>query len=270
MRNVVLVFAALAFTPITSVGQVDQVDTIAARPRVLDLFPVGETLIFDGKWGLVRLGRASLQVVGVDTIRGEPAVNFRFLMDASLLGVVSLRNRFDSWVGVDDFASRRFTQDFDEMGSQRTTAYEIFPDSGIYWEQGVDTAQVSSDNPLDDTAFFYFVRSLDLEPGTRHEFNNYFRPDRNPVIVEVMERDTIDVPAGQFPTIVVHPIIKGGMFADNKHGRVWISDDERRLIVQIKTKIPVIGTITMRLTEVIDPREDAATAATQPGGSAHR
>ena len=271
MRNVALVMAALALTPTTSVGQVVQADTIAARPGVLDLFPVGETLIFDGKWGLVRLGRASLQVVGVDTIRGEPAVNFRFLMDASLLGAVSLKNRFDSWVGVDDFASRRFTQDFDEMGSQRTTAYEIFPDSGIYWEQGVDTAKVSSDNPLDDTAFFYFVRSLDLEPGARHEFNNYFRPDRNPVIVEVMERDTIDVPAGRFPTIVVHPIIKGGMFADDKHGRVWISDDERRLIVQIKTKLPVIGTITMRLTEVIDPREGAATTATtQPGGSAGR
>ena len=85
-----------------------------------------------------------MEVVGVDTIRGEPTVNFRFRMDASLLGVMHLSNRFDSWVGKDDFLSRRFTQDFDEMGSQRTTAYEIFPDSGIYWEQGVDTAKAGT------------------------------------------------------------------------------------------------------------------------------
>ena len=157
------------------------------------------------------------------------------------------------------------------MGNQRTTAYEIFPDSGIYWEQGVDTAKASSENPLDDTAFFYWIRSLELEPGERHEFDNYFRPDRNPVVIEVIKRDTIDVPAGRFPTILIHPIIKGGMFADNKDGRVWISDDERRLIVQMKTRLPVIGTITMRLVEVIDPRVDTtSTEVSNPDGVRRR
>ena len=266
MRSAVLALAALTLSPLPIFAQAASDSATGWYGRPLDRFPIGETLVFDGRWGLIRLGRASMQVVGVDTIRDEPAVNFRFVMSASLLGVVHLNNQFDSWVGVDDFVSRRFTQDFDEMGSQRTTAYEIFPDSGIYWEQGVDTAKVSSKNPLDDTAFFYFVRSIDLVPGTRHEFENYFRPDRNPVVVEVIRRDTIDVPAGRFPTIVVHPIIKGGMFADDKDGRVWISDDERRLIVQIKTKLPVIGTLTMRLTEIIDPR--AGEAPTDAAGRA--
>ncbi len=256
MKAAALAAAALTVIALPMSGQADGTSSGPALRGPLERFPIGETLVFDGKWGLVRLGRASMEVVGVDTIRGEPTVNFRFRMDASLLGVMHLSNRFDSWVGKDDFMSRRFTQDFDEMGSQRTTAYEIFPDSGIYWEQGVDTAKASSENPLDDTAFFYWIRSLELEPGERHEFDNYFRPDRNPVVIEVIKRDTIDVPAGRFPTIMIHPIIKGGMFADNKDGRVWISDDERRLIVQMKTRLPVIGTITMRLVEVIDPRVD--------------
>ena len=75
--------------------------------------------------------------------------------------------------------------------------YEIYPDSGIYWQNGVDTAQTASDNPIDDTAFFYFVRTVDLVPGDSLAFYNYFRPDRNPVIVKVIARDTIDVPAGR-------------------------------------------------------------------------
>ncbi len=268
MKRIIVACGALILAPAPLVGQevvdsasVDSVSYNSGRP--LDYFAVGETLMFDGKWGLIRLGRASMQVVAIDTIRGEPTLNFRFVMNASLVGVVNIRDQFDSWVGVDDFVSRRFTQDFDEMGSQRTTAYEIFPDSGIYWEQGVDTAKASSDHPIDDTAFFYFVRSLDLQPGQRLELDNYFRPDRNPVVIEVLARDTIDVPAGRFPAIVVRPIIKGGMFAEGKDGRVWISDDDRRLIVQIKTKLPVIGTITMRLTDVIDPR----TAPTEGTGS---
>ncbi|MEE8490969.1 MAG: DUF3108 domain-containing protein, partial [Acidimicrobiia bacterium] len=174
--------------------------------------------------------------------------------EANLAGVYRMHDQFDSWVGADDFHSRRYIQEKREGGRQWTDAYEIFPDSGVYWQQGVDTAQVASDNPLDDTAFFYFVRTLDLEPGDSLAFDNYFRPDRNPVVVRVLERDTIDVPAGRFPTIVIQPIIKGGLFDGTKNGRMWLSDDDRRLIVQMKTKL-AFGTITMRLIDYVDPRE---------------
>jgi len=212
-------------------------------------FRVGETLNYEGKFGFLRLGRASMQVVGRDTIRGIPTTHFRFILRANALGLIRMDNQFDSWVGTEDSFSRRFTQDFHEFGKSRETAYEIFPDSGIYTSLGVDTALAASPKPLDDTAFFYFVRSLDLEPGSRHEFDNYFRPDRNPVVIEVMERDTIDVPAGRFSTVVVHPIIKGGgIFKESADARMWITDDDRRLIVQMKTKF-AFGTVTLRLTD---------------------
>ena len=217
--------------------------------RVTDRFHVGETLNYEGKFGFLRLGRASMQVVGIDSIRGELATHFRFVIRANALGLVRMDNQFDSWVGEEDFFSRRFTQDFHEFGKSRETAYEIFPDSGYYTSLEVDTALVASPEPLDDTAFFYFVRSLNLEPGTRQEFNNYFRPDRNPVVIEVIERDTIEVPAGEFATVVVHPIIEGGgIFKESADARMWITDDERRLIVQMKTKF-AFGTVTLRLTD---------------------
>ena len=101
------------------------------------------------------------------------------------------------------------------------------------------------------------MRSLDLEPGDTLTFFNYFRPDRNPVIIRVLERDTIDVPAGRFPSIVIQPIVQGGIFGENKNGRMWISDDERRLIVQMKTNLG-FGNITMRLTDFTMGREEPA------------
>ena len=230
---------------------------------VAERFPVGETLTYDAKFGFIKLGRAMMKVMPPDTVRDELTTHFRFLLEANLAGVYRMRDQFDSWVGADDFHSRRYIQKKNEGGRQWTDAYEIFPDSGVYWQQGVDTAQAASDNPLDDTAFFYFVRTLDLEPGDSLAFDNYFRPDRNPVVVRVLRRDTIDVPAGRFPTIVIQPIIKGGLFDGNKNGRMWLSDDDRRLIVQMKTKL-AFGTITMRLINIVDPREED-TALRQAG-----
>lgn len=262
MKWVLLLPAVLA-VPGTATGQAAADSGGAALHPAVRRFPVGETLRFDAKFGFIKLGRASMEVMPPDTVRGESVWHFRFLMNANLAGVYRMHDQFDSWVGTGDFESRRYIQDKDEGGRQWRDAYEIFPDSGVYWQEGVDTARAASANPLDDTAFFYFVRSLELEPGDSLAFEKYFRPDRNPVIVRVLERDTIDVPAGRFPTIVIQPIIKGGLFDDNRNGRIWLSDDDRRLIVQMKTKL-AFGTITMRLTDFVDPREQGAPEERQP------
>ncbi len=262
MRGVWLLAILL---PAQVIGQNAGDTTSAAEGGALpQRFPVGETLVYDAKaFGFINLGRASMEVLPPDTVRNETTWHFRFILDANLVGVYRMHDEFDSWVGADDFHSRRYIQQKHEGGKQWRDEYEIYPDSGIYWQNGVDTAQATSDNPIDDTAFFYFVRTVDLVPGDSLAFNNYFRPDRNPVIVRVIGRDTIDVPAGRFATVVIQPIIKGGMFDGNNDGRMWLTDDDRRFIVQMKTKIG-FGVITMRLTDFIDPREETAAAARRP------
>lgn len=226
-------------------GTEHQLDSAVTAHR----FPVGERLIFDAKYGILRLGRAVLEVVGDDEIRGTPTRHFRFTLSANALGIIRMHDVFDSWVGLDDFHSRRYTQDYNEPGQKKKNEYQIFPDSGYYTQNGIDTVIPAASEPLDEYAFLYFARTLALDPGARYEFDRYFRLDRNPVIIEVMGRDTVEVPAGTFPAIVLHPIIKGGgIFKESADARIWISDDDRRLILQVQSKFLGIGTITLRLT----------------------
>lgn len=213
------------------------------------LFPVGETLMYDARFGFINVGTAAMQVSGVDTVRGAPTLHVTFVLQGGTF-FYRLNDRMDSWFGLYDFASRRFVQDFDEGGRRRYAAYEIYPDSGYYRAAGVDSAIPTVADPLDDAAFFYFARTVPFEPGRRFEFDRYFRPDRNPVVLEVIGRDTIDVPAGRFPTVVIKPTIKGrGILAEAADPRMWLSDDERRIMVQLKSRFP-FGTITLRLTKV--------------------
>lgn len=228
----------------------------AARPgadsaRVGPRAWLGERLRYDAKFGFINIGSAELSVAGLDTVQNTDALHIRFVVDGGNF-LYQLHNEWDSWIALRDFTSRRFVQDHHEGGRHYRNEYDIFPDSGYYRQSGVDTVMATSGSPLDDAAFFYFVRTMDLTPGARYELNRYFKPDRNPVILEVVQRDTIDVPAGRFDCLVVRPTIKGGgIFREGADGRLWISNDERRLVVQIKSRF-YFGSLTFRLTEIAD------------------
>ncbi len=235
--------AALALLPGTARAQSAPVDALP------DTAWVGEHLTYAAKWRFLSVGTAEMQVVGIDTVRATPTMRLRFLLEGGPF-FYRLHDVMESWVGLDDFASRRFVQDFDEGGRKRENIYQIYPDSGFYRQAGVDSTMPTSARPLDDAAFFYFVRTLDLTPGKRYALDRYFKPDRNPVVLEVLARDTIDVPAGRFPCVVVRPIIKGGgIFKEKSNGRMWITDDARRIVVQIKSDFG-FGPITLSLIRI--------------------
>jgi hypothetical protein len=243
VRPLWIAFVALAAAAPQAPAQAG--DTLSPTRR----FPVGETLVYDGRFGFIQVGQAAMQVLSVDTIRATPTLHVAFLVQGGTF-FYRMNDRWDSWIGLSDFASRRYKADQEEGGRRRYNEYEIFPDSGFYRQAGVDSAIATSKDPLDDTAFFYFVRTVPLEVGRRYEFDRYFRPDRNPVVLEVLGRDTIDVPAGRFPTVVIKPTIKGrGILADASEPRMWLSDDDRRIMVQLKTRFP-FGVITFRLKSV--------------------
>ena len=64
------------------------------------------------------------------------------------------------------------------------------------------------------------------------------RPDRNPVKITVLRRERIKVPAGTFDAIVIRPSIKTkGIFSENGHAEIWLSDDERHIMLQLKSKL---------------------------------
>jgi hypothetical protein len=150
-------------------------------------------------------------------------------------------------------------QDFNENEKATKRHYEIFPDSGFYREQGKEARQETPADPLDDAAFFYFVRVTPLEVGRKYTYDRYFRKDKNPVTIEVVKREKMDLPDGsKVHCLVLHPIIDTkGLFSKRSETRIWLTDDARRLPVQIRTKFP-FGTITLRLRDMVLPGTTAS------------
>jgi hypothetical protein len=93
----------------------------------------------------------------------------------------------------------------------------------------------------------YWARTIPLEVGRTYTFSRYFKQDGNPVVVKVLRRQTVKVPAGTFSTIVIQPIIKTkGLFSEGGEAELYFSDDSRRMLVMMNTNLS-IGSLKLQL-----------------------
>jgi len=222
---------------------------IRAAPAVP--FPVGEKFSFGARYGIFNIGGATMEVMGTDTVHGVETVHIRFRISGGGLGY-HLDQTMESWVGRYDFRSRRFWSVQDERGKHRERRYDIYPDSGFYREEGRDTTFATVLEPLDDGAFLYWIRTVPLEVGKKYEYSRYFRPDRNPVIIEVLGRDKVNVAGKKWRALVVRPRIPQarGIFGEKSETRIWLSDDETRVVLAIQSNFS-FGTVTLKLKDYI-------------------
>lgn len=230
-------------------SSVDPADARAARTP----FGLGEHLTYKVKVGAFNAGDGYMSIDSqVDTVRGNRAYRAVMAIEGGLL-FAKVRDQHQTWFDVATLQSWRFIQDIDEVGYQSYRHYELFPERRMWERQDNDeSGRLGSSLPLDDIAFVYFVRSLPLEVGKTYRLNRYFKDDGNPVVIRVVRKDVRETEAGTFNTIVVEPIIRTkGMFAEGGKAELHFTDDERRLLVYMKTDIPNFpGSLTLHLRSI--------------------
>jgi hypothetical protein len=198
-------------------------------------FGVGERLEYQVKYKNIPVGSGDMEVLPMDTVRGSDTWHTVFRLHGGFL-FYRVNDKYESWFDSHTLASLRYLKDIDEGSYEPKHRYEIFPDRREY-VQDTKAPAPSVEHPLDDGSFIYFLRTVPLRVGMDTSFNDYFMADRNPVRFKVVRKDTIDVPAGRFPAIVVQPIFQSKFFSDGGHAEVWLSDDDNRIMLQMKSSV---------------------------------
>jgi hypothetical protein len=226
-------------------------------------FGPGERASYQVRVGLLGgVGNGVMEVVGVEEVRGHPTYNLRLTMQGGV-PFYKVDTRFESWLDVAKLVSRRFEQDQKEGKYKRHRIFEFFPEERRWERANTDQAgELPTDIPLDDVSFLYFVRTLPLEVGQTYTFPRYFREDGNPVILKVLRKEKVTVPVGTFETIVVQPIIKtSGLFGDGGRAEVYFTDDDQRILVQMKSRVPVLKSLNLVLESYVPGKQVAGAAA---------
>ncbi len=229
-------------------------------------FPVGERLEYSVTWGGARIGRSVLMVEAIDTLSSVPVYRASLQTEAGP-PFYRLEDKLTSWIRPEPFATRRFDQKLRQGGYTRDRRHEMDLETSTYTRYDLEEGEYVAHEEeaevpmprgaLDDVSYFYFARLVDLEVGERYEFERYFKESGNPLVLEVLRKEEIRVPAGTFETIVVRPIVQtDGLFSEGGEAELYLTDDERRLPVRVKTRLS-IGTGNFYLTEYEPGREGA-------------
>lgn len=220
------------------------------REGMYHAFRPGERLVYDAHVGILGgVGEAILEI-RADSIRGVPVYNTRLELHASaLFGTVTVDNLLQSWLDPETMRALRFEKQQDEPRTKTHETFDFFIDEGE-WRRtdGLEKGKLSSRYPLDDVSFIYYVRALPLEVGKRYVLDDYYKESGNPVILDVLRRETVRVPAGEFQTIVVRPTIQtSGLFSQGGEAELYFTDDVQRFLVMLKSKLPLLQSMEFRL-----------------------
>ncbi len=201
-------------------------------------YGVGELLEYDVSFGKLHVGNGSMEVLPFDTVRRRQTWHTIFRLNGGI-PFYKVRDRYEDWSDVHTLATLRYRQDIDEGSYEPKRLYEIFPDRREYIEPNKKDAKPveSVEHPLSDAAFVYYLRTLPLRVGLDTTLNNYFIASKNPIRIRVLRREVVKVGAGRFNAVVVQPSFESKLFSEGGHAEVWLSDDENRIMLQMKSKV---------------------------------
>lgn len=213
-------------------------------------FRVGERLVFDVVYGLIHAGTGTLSIPDTQWVHGRPCYHIVTTAKSHKFfdAFYKVRDRIESFMDMEGTFSWRFEKHIREgkYKRDRFAAYD-YPNSRIITRR--DTIAVEK-QIQDILSAFYYVRMLPLEVGKHLVVDSFSERNVHPVKVLIHAKDRVEVPAGTFDCIVVEPVLQeAGIFQQKGRIAVWVTDDERKMPVLMKSKV-LVGTIDARLRSI--------------------
>jgi len=223
-------------------------DSLAAEYPTNDLaapapFGPGEQMSYRVEVGWFDVGEGHLNIEALDSVRGNNTYRAAMEIDGGILGL-GVHDIYTSFFDVSTLQTWRVLKEYNQVSYHATRHYELYPEEGIWDNEDKKegdknkSGPLGSSLPLDEIAFIYFLRQMDLEVGKSYSMSRYFKQDGNPVVVEVVRKERKKVDVGEFDCIVIRPLIRTSkLFSDGGEAEIYLSDDDRRLMVYMKSNI---------------------------------
>jgi hypothetical protein len=226
-------------------------DSGVVLPAVPQPFRAGESLRFSVQYGIIHAGSAWLEVSNATMPDGKPGFELvaRAESNSFFSHFYKVRNRIESLWDKDGRFSWRYSEDRHEGKYKTKSEIRFDPARHEAVYSNGDTFPIPP-NVQDALSAFYFTRFQPLPIGGSVVFDYHASRKSQPLEVRVLGRDRVDTPAGKFDCIMVEPLLRaGGIFKNKGRLVIWLTDDERRMPVLMRSKV-LMGSISVVLQEI--------------------
>ena len=211
-------------------------------------FEVGEKLTFIIRYGIIVAGSATMGIPEIIDVNGKQAYKIvtKARSGSFFSAFFKVRDNVESLMDKDGLFSWGFKKQLREgrYRSKRSVVYDQI--NGWAINNKNDSLQIPP-CVQDILTSFYYIRTMDIAVGNSKYIDNHADNKLYPLEIKVHKKERIKVKAGTFDCIVVEPIIRAsGLFKHKGRLLIWLTDDERRIPVQMKSKV-IIGYITAEL-----------------------
>jgi hypothetical protein len=228
-------------------------------------FKSGETLVYEiyYHWGLIwaNAGMAKFSVQP-DQYRNKKV--FRFVGEGTTYSsydwVFKVRDKFESWVDTASLKPHRYVRNTSE-GNTKTYNDSYFnfnrKEAVCYKVEKErtqkDTIKIGACT-FDVLTMIYYARCIDYNnyaPDTKIPISLYLDGEvYDNLYIRYMGKEKITTDLGEMNCIKFKPLlIAGTIFSGGEEMTVWVTDDEKKIPVYIKTPI-VVGEIQAKIKEI--------------------
>jgi hypothetical protein len=218
-----------------------------------EAFGFGEVLNFNVSYGFITAGTATMAIdASPADIENQSCYHVKFdvVSKPTFDWLYKVHDHYDTFINVDGIYPVRFEQHVREGGYSR--------DFSATFDQAKHLASTSEGGTYQIPAFahdilsaFYYVRALDLKTLHKDDeikLENFYKDKVHSLTVRILGREQTQVAAGTFNCVIIEPLVtEGGLFKSAGRIIIWLTDDDRKIPVKVKTKV-LIGSIDAELT----------------------
>ena len=228
-------------------------------------FAVGEKLTFKIRYGFIRAGTATMEVREikpwdnerqvyhiVTTAKSVPAFNWIYKVDDLVETFMDKQGLF-SWAFNKRLREGNYKADLSVRYLHRDSTAMVkfirYKDNMKIRKKEEFTVKIP---PFvqDILSAFYYVRTQPLQVGRSFYLTNHDYKKVYPLEIKIYRKEVLKVKAGKFRCIVLEPLLKGeGIFKQKGRLVIWLTDDEYKIPVQMKSKV-IVGHITTELEKI--------------------
>ena len=239
--------------PLVHQPSFEDAESFNQRRPVVDPFRVGEKMTFEVSYFGVVAGEMSMKVLPFIYVNGRKS--YHFAASGQTVSVFEMFYAVDDWletfVDFENLIPMSYALHVKESKQLRETRcfFNWQTHKGSYWdkrvtkEDGVEEKKYEWDILDYSQNIFsapFYLRNFKLEVGKKLVYRLAHEKENILVTAEVLRREKLKTQAGEFDAIVLQPHIEiGGVFKPIGDIFLWLSDDDRKFILRIESKIKI-------------------------------